>query len=77
MLSALAYAIYIVGVKVSALRELPGAVLTFYALLLCQMPCGYLLYGGILLLEQQSSLWGEGLLHRVPENGVRSRQEQA
>ena len=33
MLSALAYAIYIVGVKVSALRELPGAVLTFYALL--------------------------------------------
>ena len=33
MLSALSYAAYIVGVKKSALRELPGDKLTFYSLL--------------------------------------------
>lgn len=59
MASALAYAIYIVGVNQSRLRQMPTVKLTFYVILLGTfLFLGRLLWKGEIILPTQWYLWG-------------------
>lgn len=59
MASALSYAIYIVGVNQSRLRQMPTVKLTFYVILLGTfLFLGRLLWKGEIILPTQWYLWG-------------------
>ena len=59
MVSALSYAVYIVGINQSSLKHVATLKVTLYVLLFCvTMFMGRIIYGGDLILPEKWYLWG-------------------